>query len=324
MRQPRAGLGREARTDYLKAAAIFGVVYIHAEGMFSGFFRFCVPIFIGLWAYYYECGLARRERVVHTAYVFDRFVRLLVPYLFWTVIYLSVFYTAADFQEMPWHTIIGGMFGGYGWAGQYFFIILFQLTLLMPLLRQWVNKYSVWAVIAIGLLINAITDYVLFENRIISGLGDRLFIYWLPYVFLGIALARGYVGRKPKLLILALGILMLAPMELSGLPDGSPYLVPSVVLGSVLLLLAAAPNSVTMAQKSMDMPARPYLLHITEYLGRNTFPIFVSNVLFMEILKRAGWSVPGSPGLIAGALVGGVIVGWLFRRLRLGMLVGSN
>ena len=77
---------RDNRPDEMKAAAILGVVCIHADLPYADIFRFCVPVFIALWAFHYERGLARRGDF--RPYASRRFYRLAVPYVFWTAIYL--------------------------------------------------------------------------------------------------------------------------------------------------------------------------------------------------------------------------------------------
>ena len=126
---------RDIRSDYLKAAAIIGVVCIHVSLPFADAFRFCVPVFVAVWAFYFDRGLSRRNTQAAWVYVTRRFWGLFVPYLFWTVLYVSLFHSRSEWEQVPLHTLIGGWFGGYGWHGQYFFIILFQLTCLMPWFR---------------------------------------------------------------------------------------------------------------------------------------------------------------------------------------------
>ena len=130
--------------------------------------RFCVPVFVALWAYYFERGLAERPAVGALDYYGRRTLRLLVPYAFWTALYLALSHSPADWRTTPLHTIVGGWFGGYGWPGQYFFLILFQLILVLPVLRREINVKSLWWIVGVGVVMNWLAVYVAFQNTIVS------------------------------------------------------------------------------------------------------------------------------------------------------------
>jgi fucose 4-O-acetylase-like acetyltransferase len=320
---------RDSRSDYFKAGAIVAVVGIHAGLPYSTALRFCVPAFIVIWAFHFERALSRRSPREFLSYVAQRFVRLLVPYMFWTALYLLLFRSAFEWKRMPIHTIIGGALGGYGWPGQYFFVILFQLTLLMPFLRRWVNPRSVWISLAAGLLLNTIAYYLLFSNWVVSGLGDRLFIYWLSYVFMGVAFARGYPRAVPALVIVALISLLAAPSELGEMMITnrrvSPYLLPTVTVGSFALLLALGPRLGAVAAPAHQ---HDHLLHkAVVFVGQRSLVIFVANPLFVEGALRNSFAprsalLSGKIALVGIAVVGSLILGGILRRLKLGVLVG--
>lgn len=324
---------RDRNFDYLKTFAILGVVYIHSGIPFSGMFRFCVPVFIGMWAFYMERGLSRRPAESHKAYILDRLKVLIIPYAFWSAVYIS-FYPANSWFTTPIHTIIGGWMGGYAWGGQYYFIILIQLTLLFPLVRNWITQDNFWILITIGGIFNVVAEYCFGSNKIIFGINDRLFIYWIPYVVLGLSLARGYITAKSKLLLPALLCLFLITLESEYLNGWSPYLGVSVTLASLSLLLGLAPtqNAKDFAPSSTE----PSLSNkISDLIGQNTFPIFVSNVLFLKIVEATQQSLLIYPTELMPLLlrhmfvfsfvtIGGLSIGIIFRSLNLGVLVGSK
>ncbi len=218
-------LSRNIQADALKSICIFGVVYIHCYGIYYEFFRFCVPVFITIFAFYFESKLLSFNNKNIWKYTINRFKLILIPYLFWTIFYLLLFHQQpSEWRSKGALTILNGWFGGYGWAGQYFFIILFQLILLFPFFHKLNRKYVIYLFIIIGVFLNLLTFYLLSENPIIQSLQNRLFIYWLPYTFLGIALARNYICIKLRLFPLALLILSMSPLEHS-LYNNSHYFV---------------------------------------------------------------------------------------------------
>ncbi|WP_077001686.1 acyltransferase [Variovorax sp. KK3] len=320
---------RDLHADWLKAAAIVGVVCIHAGTPVQDLFRFGVPVFIGLWAYYLEKALARRPKETHGAYLLQRLVELGVAYLAWTLLYIEKFYEGR-LDTTPLHTVVGGWFGGYGWSGQYYFVILFQLTLLFPLLRRWIADAPTLPVIAAGVALNVAAGYWLFEHRLISAVGDRLFIYWIPYVAMGIALARGELARRPGLAIVGGLLLLAAPLESALFTEHSAYLSLTVTLASLLLLASA----VSADRARMAVPAQPpgFVGRAVALVGRHTFAIYVANVGMLEVCKATGFTAfaeshAGDWGLIAVvavALAGGLAIGWLLQALGLGVLVGKR
>jgi surface polysaccharide O-acyltransferase-like enzyme len=318
-------INRDNRSDILKAVAIIGVVCIHSGFPNAEMFGYCVPVFIGVWAYHYEKGLERRADA--WLYAGQRFTRLLLPYAFWTVLYLCLNYSVERWTTTPIHTILGGWFGGYGWAGQYFFIILFQLTLIFPVVRRWVREDLLIPIAIVGLLFNVFADYVLFKNVIISQLSHRPFIYWIPYMLIGIALARG-LPTKAWLLGFVLS-LFAAPYEMAYFLKtnlgASGYLLASVSLGAASILLSVGPRRTSRAPKTTS-----WFVDGVIYVGRNSMPIFLSNPLFIELFRKFIVPVGSEPGkflltltVVVGAISGGLILNGILRRLGLGAVVGG-
>lgn len=326
-RSPTKSVNRDARSDELKAAAIIGVVCIHAGLPYADVLRFCVPVFVAIWAFHYEIGQARRTNLWR--YALQRLCRLLIPYAFWTVVYLVVFHKPTEWLSTPVHTIVGGWLGGYGWSGQYFFIVLFQLTLLFPIIRMLVTPKSIWFAIAIGGAFNAFSNYILFDMRILSGLGDRIFVYWLPYVFLGVGFARGFPPPRPWQ-ILGVAALAAVPSEFAWIVETrgqgrSVYLLPSVFFGSVFVLLALGPR---VNQVSLTRWSSLYVCSAVRQIGKQSFVIFLCNPLIIECSRRLVGDLDSSiggvlckVGIVIGATLGSMAVGYLFRRIGLNAVV---
>lgn len=320
---------RDVHADCLKAAAILGVVCIHAGVPFNDVFRFGAPAFIGLWAFYAEKALMRRAPEAHFRYLAKRWIELFIPYLAWTLVYIGIFH-AHKWSVAPMRTVIGGWFGGFGWAGQYYFVVLLQLIALLPWLRRLVTARSVMPLIMAGCLFNWIAGYWLFQFKAFMVVGDRVFIYWTPYVFMGIALARGYFAGRPRHLLLLAALLLLgAPFDAQFAVE-TPYFPVTVTLASLLLLVAAVVGDRT-AKAAAGRIDTHWTAALVGVVARNTFAIFVSNVLMIELMRRAKWTEflqqnAGAPGfaiVVICAIAGAVSLGWLLKALRLGVLVGK-
>jgi len=286
-------MNRSISADLIKSVSIFGVVYIHSSlllGCNSAireylmlFFRFCVPCFILIWALFFEKTYAKKTKEEQFDYIKKRFIHLFTIYIIWSVLYFSL---SADWQHLSPGKIFTTHFAGFGWAGQYFFIILFQLLLLYPLIR-WLynNKISRYlSCIIIALLYIAVSYYA---NHLPSALGkvaQRPFIYWIPYVFAGIALARNQLKKLPVIFAFAV---LLIPVE--GYFLKSHAIIPIVYI-TPITLLASILSCVYLLQSSIQIKNNNGR-NLISYIGQNTMTVFVSNPLVISLLATL---IPGN------------------------------
>ena len=270
--------------ECLKAISIIGVVWIHSFNLnksivntqvIADIFRFCVPSFIILWAFFYEHGLECRNYNKYSGYIGKRLFRLAIPYIFWSLLHLFIFY---DVSEIGWSTLLNGHFGGYGWAGQFFLIILFQLTVLLPFIRKFVTWGSTWFVLVTCLTLYWWVAYGLWQIELIQKLGHRFFIYWVPYVFLGIVIAKeGVPQLSVPLIILFILTVIAVPLEFQSFRvqkiSFSPYVIPSVLISSMALSIAV-----------LSMKHIGPLPLFLRTIGNNTFAIFLLNPLVVRVV----------------------------------------
>jgi surface polysaccharide O-acyltransferase-like enzyme len=268
--------------DLLKTISIIGVVFIHGATTFGcdseftkvmqDLFRFAVPCFFMIWAFFFEKSYAKKNKEERKKYIRSRFIHNFIVYFVWSLIY---FFILVDWSSLTLTKIFTTHFLGYGWAGQYFLIILLQLMVLFPLLRYCYSvKFFRWAIVVLtGFL------YIFFEYykvpEFIQKLGLSPFIYWVIYVFVGIALARGKIVRIPKFFGL---LVFLIPIEFFILGESaSPYIIPSVLVGSIALCIVTLQRSINIENK--------YSLTIVSMVGGGTMSIFVVNPLVIMFLK---------------------------------------
>jgi surface polysaccharide O-acyltransferase-like enzyme len=272
--------------DLLKTISIIGVVFIHGASVFGcaskfstiigNSFRFAVPCFIIIWAYFFEKSFVHKNKDQRYSYIKKRFTHLFIVYLCWSLVYFLIL---ADWANLTVTKVITTHFWGFGWAGQYFFIVLFQLTLLYPLLRFCYEKKSLrYGIILLTVILFVIYGYHLsIVPDIIKKLGNNPFWFWIVYVFAGIALARNTV-KVPKILLL---LVFAIPIEFYTLDvfhlKHSEYIIPSVLLVSIVLCAVALSSSIKVNNK---------LIPFIDILGRNTMTIFVSNSLIIIILNK--------------------------------------
>ena len=302
-------LKRNASADILKAISIFAVVFIHGSSIipvvsskfdvseaamlfFKHAFRFCVPIFIFLWAYFAEKSVVKSGKDTS----WKRLYKLFIPFLFWSLVY---FLYTANFKNLTLTSAVTKHWVGYGWSGQYYFIILFQLIALFGIIRI-ISKYLlryVPATIIVSLLFYGFISYSnWFGIGVLGKLSYRQFIYWLPYVILGIVYAKknSFKLALPMAFALLSPILILAEIYLLHPPLVNEYMLPSVFL-TTLILISSMETKLTYEYLT------PWFANLIQVIANSTLGIFCLNPLIILILSPLLRSLAisiNAPGII--------------------------
>lgn len=331
---------RSASLDILKVISIIAVVFIHGNSMIkfnpTGFdishegvkmwadaFRFCVPVFIFLWAYFAEKSLIKRG----PGSSFSRIFKLLIPFVFWSAVY---FFLLGKHKGLSIVSIINKYWVGYGWSGQYYFIILFQLLLLFPIIskltRPLVNRPVILYVISLVFFV-AVSYSGWLDVSIVGKISDRAFVYWLPYVVLGITFAHNKDAIFKVPVWLAVISVALIPLEVYLHPeDASPYLFPSVFLVAILIANSAFSHSLNYSEMSEGAG------NVIQNIAQNTLGIFCINPLIIAFFPRltklgelsfAGCSIilPLLSTLIVTAV--SCLIIYILKRIKLSVLVAN-
>ncbi len=233
--------------------------------------RLCVPAFIILSAYFAELS---RHSAEGWRYHASRIRALLIPFVVWSLVYFLI--------EVDWSTLTPTQFftrhlGGFGWAGQYFFIILIQIILLFPLLQMLAgNKWTAWGSIVITVPLFAWLGY--FPNslpHILQTLSLRPAPYWFAYAIIGILAARQKLTFFPAWTLLVLAFFPFESRLLvnAGI-DSDFYLRPVVFLGSSVITLAF------LSKNRFEIAKITWIRRSVEIIAPNTMGIFVLNPLF--------------------------------------------
>ena len=273
--------------DFLKSISIFGVVFIHSRNdniiseITSELFRVAVPLFIVFFSYFLEKNLSSvSTKKEYNDILKQKFFLLFLPYAFFTILY---FFILNDLSLIKPRELITGYWSGYGWSGQYFFIVLFQLILVFPLLQKIVNLKLIY-IITISLFLYLIMSYIFWNLSFVSKLSDRIFIYWLPYAILGILLYKNIDLFKNIANKLILFTIFLIPTEFFIFNYfnivHSSYVLVSVLVSSSLIAIYFIVNENIIKKYLPD-----YLKKLSIYISNKTLGIFVLNQLFIFLLK---------------------------------------
>lgn len=330
LRPPTSDLrysNRQFAPDLLKASAIFGVVYIHTQPRFdnvwtqalSDLSRAAVPCFIILFAYFFEKSLLKGRPPV--LYTLQRWSHIALVFTIWSTFYLFL----KESWTMP--TLLSWLvrhYSGGAWPGQYFFMILLQLVPLFLVLRwiygvRWLRWCCLAAVVLLYFAIGYRYDTFPF---IFQKLNIRPFIYHIPYIFAGIALARGTFPRLHSWLGISVFLIPLEFLILSHLRlEHGHYITPTVLASSILL-------SGTILRSNAPPPRHQWIRRVIEPVSRNTLTIFVANpivlaIIFwatrpirpeeMTIIEKIALSLVTASASVALCLA----LAWIIRKIRL-------
>lgn len=144
---------RVAYYDVLNVISCFSVVCLHSNGMIHTFIKddiwwlrvlievcsfFAVPIFFMLSG---ATLLSYRTKYSTKQFYRKRFVRTVIPYLFWSITFYGLY--MIEHGACPWKEVINGLTTGLvPYTYYWFFIPLFLIYLFIPFLALMVNQLN--------------------------------------------------------------------------------------------------------------------------------------------------------------------------------------
>lgn len=302
---PRTNPPRNDSADALRAWAILGVVSIHSSDLvlspqqhqaISAYFRWSVPAFIVLSAYFSVASLLRTpEPFWH--FLQRRLIKIGLPFFAYSLFY---FFLKADYQNLTLTSTLTRHFSGYGWAGQYFFVVIFQLLPFFFILsRKRITAATLIASFTIGLIIFHAAPTGFDNHLILRQLSARPFIYWLPYAILGAFLAqhesswRAFYRTIPKPLNICLTLAAPLLITFGQAPSGnnSPYTLPSVLAASFALV----PSSLVAFEHQWPK--------IGTYIGHHSMVVFCLNPFFIDLIRHGDLGHPTALGPPLGVAI---------------------
>lgn len=288
--------------DFVRGAAIFGVVYIHGSFTFlsaraaplipQASFTWCVPVFVILTAFFAKRAANESETLTFRAYVKQagkRLKRLLPPFIAWSSFYILL---RNDWHGIGLARIVSRYFSGYGWSGQYFLIILIQLAVIFPLLCRIRIGLSSCIIAFCAHLAASIILPGLFRNEDLMRkmLDDRCALFWMSYAMFGIYLARTNLMSRQvtarrvavSLMVLVLGIgLTTEDPRISELMSSArpwaAYQHPMIIIASPFIFMSLVTLGVALHGKLMEVVAA---------VGRYSLGVFCLNPLVIIVLSK--------------------------------------
>ena len=305
-----------AEIDFVRAISVFSVIMIHVSANYVellglGFLmnqwsRFAVPLFLLLSGLVLH--LPRAQRPSATIFYRQRFGKILIPYLLWSIFYV-LFTAFTNRLPIAWSNLPSALIYGTGYYHLYFVIILLQLYLLYPLLSKWLRRTPLLCLslsFALTFCCEIILYLAMFSKIILPHASSPIYLVafpsWLFFFILGMYLSISYTSLKSKLLhynwqILVLWLLCFALFYLEGKAFGS-------YRSSIRLMTIpyACSSGLALLTLPLIFPFPQLLQRICSWLARQGFLIYLLHPTILTILLLLGnWL---GPSLGIGSFIG--------------------
>lgn len=191
---------REASFDALRGIAIIAVVAMHAipwqqytnsVGLSCRqLLNFAVPAFLFM-AGYWSAKKPISSLEDYKQFLIKRFLRIAIPYLFWSVIYLS--YEDIKIHDFDLEKTLVVLLTGKASVQFYFIILIAQLYVLTPLLQYAARKWYGVALVFLLNMIYLLVQYPMY-SPVISSFAEPRQLVHIPFHVLFLSMVFFYQG----------------------------------------------------------------------------------------------------------------------------------
>lgn len=271
---------RNNKVQLLRGLAIIAVVMIHTLTgedwqMFCGpFVNFAVATFLFLSGY-----LTKLENENWRAFYRKRIVRVLIPYIVWSVLYSWKAVSRADVESLFFNLLTGE-----ACFHLYYIVVYVQFVLLTPLLGKLAKsrfRSLGWLVTPIIVLLVSLAGWL---PKLESY--KAVCLFWFAYYYLGLVLGNGLVVKHYRLG--ALFTLLLASLPLQMGEDYAWLQMDETYWGSQLKLTALLTNTLFLLTAHVLLQRRDFepRSRLLRSLGDYSFGIYLSHVFIIMVLEK--------------------------------------
>jgi surface polysaccharide O-acyltransferase-like enzyme len=305
--------------SFARASAMLAVVMIHVSstyifcqgrqlhGMNPAYLlnqmsRFAVPLFVLISGTSLTLSAASDGPL---RFYRKRAGKIGVPYLFWFLIYDFCGHglTLAGLRDAP--RFLRALLLGQGTPHLYFIPLIFQLYLLYPLLKKWVEAKPWASLIAAAAVTCVVQKFFLFAKfgfdyipSVIRPYLWLLFPTWVFYFVLGMTLTRerlsalrNFAASNAAALLAGTLIFAFLYAEESHAINFLDALKPSMMIYTMLALVSA------FSLWSL-IGAGKLVLTATDFFARHSMTIYFEHVLVLRFLRRFGIFQAGTAGML--------------------------
>ena len=297
------------KIDYFRGLAIIGIVAIHTIGQMgseSGLLyylnlnikqamTYSVPLFVfisGLVLTYVHYD----EKINYFRFTKKRIISVLIPYIFWSCIYLGYRIFIENEAISPLIALKKLLVGSADFH-LWYIILIFQFYTTFPLLLEFILKFKkrhlemLAAVFAFNLLI--ISIYYSHFDYLSERLLRKIFIFWIFYFMLGAVMGlnvdhyKQIISSLSLKKIVTLYIIGLAFLIFSYYSDGMItnqsnifWFRPEILIYATLSIIVAIKFMIELNHKEVFRPP----LRLLKTIGKYSFGIYLAHILIRDIL----------------------------------------
>ena len=275
--------------QFFRALAIIAVVMIHttplglSQVVFRPFINFSVAAFLFISGY-----LTKTDNTNWLAFYRKRILRVLIPYVIWTIIY--------SFQSIQnggeGKVLLFNILTTKAAAPLYYIFVYIQFVLLTPLLGKLAKskyRYIGWIIAPISIIIFKYSQFIngLEFSWIISLLWSVACLGWFTFYYLGLLLGNHIIELKYSLkkltLLYVLSILIQMIegyiwLKLGDINCGTQMKLSSLLSSSIFAMITYT----LLERRKFD--ANRYKLMCV--IGNYSFGIYLCHILIIRILSR--------------------------------------
>ncbi|WP_273839321.1 acyltransferase [Providencia rettgeri] len=287
---------RDYYWDNWKGLAIIAVVMIHVLGqtasfpldslnnLFGVFFRQFINFPVAMFFFFSGYFTPKDRPSNYIEFYKKRMVRILIPYLVWTAIYIPIYVLNGSFSVSK---IASYIFLGTGISIGYFVIALAQLIIITPLL--YIVKSKGWQTIFVAIsLITSIVFTYYFQLESTSTkmsqypLNAIPFFVWLPFYALGFYISKSnnsFNIKSNKLLICYCLFVILSLLEASyWMSTNRDFSVSQLKVTSYFASIAICLYAVSRHKKANE---NSYMA----WLGKSSYFIYLSHIFVLTFVS---------------------------------------
>jgi peptidoglycan/LPS O-acetylase OafA/YrhL len=311
---------RNYTVDLLRLLAAYGVVSIHvpystpAAGNFGDFLSpLCVPFFFITSLFYFIANLQKSVSVQDVFY--KMYIRILLPYLCWTVIYVLLILIKAHF--------VGNHHSFVIWRIVFYGESSVQLFFLPELLAMQCFAFAIYLFfsgdkkkILIGVLTFAVALIYLVLGTVNKAFGITPIPALVLYLLVPYLLYKKVNGTPPKMLFIILGIVLLIITELlefntvKGTFMGSLTRLPIGGIG--LLLLALGTPIISIRKWLINLCVLSYGIYLCHIVFLEGFEIGLKKVLHKQII----YDLPVKLIVVTIIFICSIVLVWLLKKVK--------
>lgn len=290
--------------NFLRAIAAFLVIAIHIVSGRVTISKFAfawdvamicaVPIFIILSGYLLHYTYQDNRQLNYLEFLKKRLSKVLIPYLIWTIIYMIYSLNGNYIKIFSlgfFYDLLKNLITGRGFIHLYFMVIIIQLYIIFPLLRNLYNKHSklTWIVSFVLSLYFNMEPYFRQRNiYILPAAGvpyySDFFAKWIFYFVLGMYFADNsqklialVTSKKAELTIVWTSLCISVVMLSRALGMSSPILNPITIVYDISCFLLLYAVCFCFREKFSRFTV------FMEWFSKQSFIIYLSHLILIKL-----------------------------------------